>query len=125
MFYFSDDILEGGNVELKHTAESLGGFAREERGEVVDRDDREGRAHLQAVDGDGRVVKGSGDGVDGHGGEGGGCVLWGVLVQLRSGIGQRGWKRTAETSHTTRRLRSGTCRDSMFTAACKYTPTSI
>ena len=85
----------------EHTAKGLGRLARQERGEVVDRDDREGRAGLQVVDGHGRLVEGGRHGVDGHGGEGGGCVLvMGVLLAGGVGEGLLGeWAYRGDVAH--------------------------
>lgn len=55
-------------------AERLGSLTGQERGEVVDRDNREGRTGGQTVDGHGGLVEGRGYRVDGHGSEGGGGV---------------------------------------------------
>lgn len=60
---------------LKRTAEGLGRLTRQQRGEVVDRDDGDTRAALEAVDRNRGLVEGGGNGVDGDRGEGGGGVL--------------------------------------------------
>ena len=82
---------------------------------MVDRDDRKSRAALEALHGDGGLVEGGGDGVDGDRGERGGCVLEGMSIRGQLVGWEWGLRRTAETSHTTESWRSGTWSDSMLT----------
>lgn len=80
-------VVQLEQVRQQVVAEGLGGLARQQRRQVVDADDRQGGA--VDLDGDGRLVEGGGDGVDGHGVEGVGGVGRDVADdgQLAAGAG--------------------------------------
>lgn len=114
------DASVGAVVQSKETgqeslAEHFRALAGEQGGEVINADHAQGRAALQASDGDGGLVECGGDIIQGNGVEGVGAVLV-SLAQVTSCC--LGTYVSALTSQITERLRLGLLlRDSMFTKA--------